>query len=183
MNEGRSSDAARPEACSSHDLGIWAGLVQAHAAVARGLDEDLRAAHGLPLSEFHILLWLTHDPCARMRMAALADTVQLSPSGLSRAIERLEARGLVTRQQRADDRRGVDAVLTSEGAELMRDASMTHAAAVQRRVFSHLTPTERAAIGQISRRVLVANGQACWGGCPSAVGRGPALDETRTTRD
>jgi DNA-binding MarR family transcriptional regulator len=105
-----------------------------------------------------------------MRMAALADTVQLSPSGLSRAIERLEARGLVTRQQRDDDRRGVDAVLTAAGTDLLRAASETHAAAIERRFFAHLTLEERQAIRPISARLLAANGQPlCQGACPSSA--------------
>ncbi len=151
-------------------LTIWAGLVQAHSAVARGLDADLRAAHGLPLNEFRILLWLANEPCARMRMAALADTVQLSPSGLSRAIERLEARGIVTRRQRGDDRRGVEAILTGAGTDLLQAASETLAAAIERRFLAHLTPEERQAIRPISARLLAANGQKlCQLGCPSSA--------------
>ncbi len=151
-------------------IAIWAGIVQAHAAIIRGLDSDLRAAHGLPLGDFRILLWLANEPCARMRMAALADTVQLSPSGLSRAIERLEARGLVQRRQCQDDRRGVDAILTETGTRLMADASATHAAAIERRFFAHLTPEEQRAIGPVSARLIAANGASCawaWTECPA----------------
>ena len=52
-----------------------------------------------------------------MRMAALADRVLLSPSGLSRAVERLEARGLVRRIPCAEDRRGSYAALTESGVD------------------------------------------------------------------
>ena len=66
---------------STEEFAVWAGFLQTHAALVRELDADLRAAHGLPLTDFEILLWLANRPCEGMRMAALADTVLLSPSG------------------------------------------------------------------------------------------------------
>src|SRR4051794_21616466 len=77
----------------------WSALLKAHAALARGLDADLRAAHGLALADFEILSLLDREPCQPLRMAALANSALLSPSGLSRAVERLEARGLVQRNR------------------------------------------------------------------------------------
>ena len=65
-------------------------------------------------------------------MAALADTVLLSPSGLSRAVERLETRGLVQRMPCAEDRRGAYAALTESGRDLVRTAGATHAAGIRR---------------------------------------------------
>ena len=111
---------------SSEEFAVWAGFLQSHAALARELDADLRGAHGLPLTEFEILLWLANRPCERMRMAELADTVLLSPSGLSRAVERLEARGLVQRIPCNEDRRGSYAALTESGTNLVRGAGATH---------------------------------------------------------
>jgi DNA-binding MarR family transcriptional regulator len=150
---------------SQEEFMVWAGFVQAHAAIARGLDADLRAAHGLALSEFEILLWLSHESCARMRMAELADTVQLSPSGLSRAVERLEARGLVTRHRFADDRRGAFAKLTASGIDLLQRAGATQAAGIRRLFLEYLTPEDLQAFGPAWMRVLAANERSCsWSG-------------------
>ena len=82
---------------SGEDFAVWAGFLQTHAALARELDADLRAAHGLPLTDFEILLWWANRPCEGMRMAALADTVLLSPSGYCRRSQPAETRGLVRR--------------------------------------------------------------------------------------
>src|SRR5215211_9390898 len=127
---------------SPEEFALWSGLLQTHAALARDLDADLRAAHGLPLTEFEILLWLTNRPCERMRMAELADTVLLSPSGLSRAVERLEARGLVQRIPCNEDRRGSYAALTDSGIDLVQSAGATHAVGIRRRFVDRLTPAE-----------------------------------------
>jgi DNA-binding MarR family transcriptional regulator len=127
---------------SSEEFAIWTGFLQTHAALARELDADLRTAHGLPLTDFEILLWLANRPCEGMRMTALADTVLLSPSGLSRAVERLETRGLVQRIPCTEDRRGAYAALTEAGSDLVRTAGAMHAAGIRRRFLDRLTPEE-----------------------------------------
>ena len=146
---------------SSQEFTVWAGFVQTHAAMARELDADLRAAHGLPLTDFEILLWLANRPCERMRMAALADTVLLSPSGLSRAVERLETRGLVQRIPCTEDRRGSYAALTETGVDLVRSARATHAVGIRRRFLDRLTPTETKLLAAIWNRLLVGTERCC----------------------
>src|SRR5215208_5942417 len=127
---------------SSEEFALWSGFLQTHAALARELDADLRGAHRLPLTDFEILLWLANRPCEGMRMAALADTVLLSPSGLSRAVERLETRGLVQRIPCAEDRRGSYAALTESGVDLVRTAGATHAVGIRRRFLDRLSLEE-----------------------------------------
>ena len=142
---------------SHEEFTIWAGFLQTHAVLARELDADLRAAHGLPLTDFEILLWLANRPCVGMRMAELADRVLLSPSGLSRAVERLEARGLVQRIPCTDDRRGSYAALTEPGIDLVRIAGVTHAAGIRRRFLDRLTPGETRSLKAIWDRLLASD--------------------------
>jgi DNA-binding MarR family transcriptional regulator len=172
-------EAASPLGDLSRDeFMAWAAFVHTHAAVARGLDTDLRAAHNLALNEFEILLWLAHGSCAQMRMAALADSVQLSPSGLSRAIERLEARGFVNRLQCTEDRRGAYAVLTAAGADLMQRASATQAAGIRRRFLAQFTPEELRAFAPALARVLAANERSCQWSTRHMATTDVACDET-----
>jgi DNA-binding MarR family transcriptional regulator len=134
---------------SGDEFALWAGFLQTHAALAQRLDADLRAAHGLPLGEFEILLWLANGPCERMRMAALAASVPLSPSGVSRAVERLEGRGLVRRDRCREDRRGAYAVLTARGIALVQAAGATHAAGIRRFFLDRLGAEEREVLARI----------------------------------
>jgi DNA-binding MarR family transcriptional regulator len=144
---------------SHEEFAIWARFLQTHAILVRELDADLRAAHGLPLSDFEILLWLANLPCEGMRMAALADTVLLSPSGLSRAVERLETRGLVQRIPCVEDRRGAYAALTELGSDLVRTAGATHAAGIRRHFLERLTSEETRALATILDRLLAVRQQ------------------------
>jgi DNA-binding MarR family transcriptional regulator len=161
---------------SGEESAVWAGLLQTHAALARELDTDLRAAHGLPLTDFQILRWLANQPCEGMRMAALAEMVLLSPSGLSRAIERLEARGLVQRIPCPEDRRGSYAALTESGIDLVRIAGATHAAGIRRRFLDRLTPAETRSLKAIWHRLL-AGKERCSPQPETQVG---ATDDART---
>ena len=129
MNTDRAA-APPPGELSPEEFAAWAGFMQTHATVTRGLDADLRVTHGLTLSDSQLLFWLSHEACAPMRPAELAGAVMLSPSGLSRAIERLEARGLVRRQRSDDVRRSAFVVPTASGAELLRRATATQTAGI-----------------------------------------------------
>jgi DNA-binding MarR family transcriptional regulator len=162
---------------TGEEFAVWAGFLQTHAALARGLDADLRVAHGLPLTDFEILLWLVNRPCERMRMAALADSVLLSPSGLSRAVERLEARGLVQRIPCTEDRRGSYAALTKSGVDVVRIAGTTHAAGIRRRFLERLTPAETRSLKAIWDRLLAGN-ERCWPQPETLMGR---TDDARST--
>ena len=135
--------------------------MQTHATLARELDTDLRTAYGLPLTDFEILLWLANRPCEGMRMAALADTVLLSPSGLSRAVERLETRGLVQRIPCTEDRRGAYAALTESGRDLVQTAGTTHAAGIRRRFLDRLTSEETRWLTAIWDRLLADSQETC----------------------
>ena len=166
MSDASGQAAGSPLAdLSGQEFAVWAGFLQTHAALARELDTDLRAAHGLPLTDFEILLWLTDRGCEGVRMAALADRVLLSPSGLSRAVERLEARGLVRRIPCAEDRRGSYAALTESGVDLVRTAGATHAAGIRRHFLDRLTPAETRSLAAIWDQLLAGSQRACaWPG-------------------
>lgn len=146
---------------SPDEVLVWSGFNLVHATVMRRLDTALRAAHGLPLSDCEILLWVSRPTCQHMRLAALADLVRLSPSGLSRAIERLEGRGLVNRLRAEEDRRGAFAKLTSAGCTLTAQIAATMAEGVRAGMLAEMTPEEMATFRQVWRRMLAHDGQAC----------------------
>jgi DNA-binding MarR family transcriptional regulator len=115
------------------ELASWRGFLRVHAALARELDAELIAGHGLPLSSYEVLLTVADAPDERMRMSEIADSVLLSRSGVTRLVDRLERDGLVERIPCEDDARGQYAVLTARGREVFDAARATHLAGVRRR--------------------------------------------------
>ena len=104
----------------------WQALLHAHQQVVRTLDRELREEHLLDLAAYDVLLRLARAPGRALRMTDLAERVMLSPSGLTRLLDRLVARGLVQRQADPQDARAALATLTREGRELLRRAARTH---------------------------------------------------------
>ncbi len=105
----------------------WRELAAAHAAVTEKLEHVLHERHGLTVSEFEVLQRLAEAPAVHCRMQELADAVHLSQSALSRLIGRLEDDGYVNRAMCTDDRRGIYACLTANGAKLLVEAEPTQA--------------------------------------------------------
>lgn len=101
-------------------------LLEAHAAVITQVNRELEATSGIPVSWFEVLLRLARSEGGRLRMAELARQVGLSTSGLTRLIDRIEEAGYVRREACKEDRRGANAVLTDDGAALLRKAVPPH---------------------------------------------------------
>ena len=129
----------------------WRALVLGTELLMGRLDDDLSRGHGLSLTEYAILVRLS-ERGDRMRMAQLADALAHSRSRVTHTISRMERAGLVRREGSPEDRRGVDAVLTEPGRDLLRRSAPDHVAGVRRHLVDQATPEDLAAL----RRVLDA---------------------------
>jgi MarR family transcriptional regulator, 2-MHQ and catechol-resistance regulon repressor len=123
-----------------------AGLFfEAHAGLSREVERGL-AASGLSAQWFEVLIRLARTPGGRLRMCDLAAQVSLSPSGLTRAVDRLEAAGLVRREGCPDDGRGAFAVLTDAGRARVAEALPAHLDQLERSYTGVLSSAE---LGQL----------------------------------
>jgi DNA-binding MarR family transcriptional regulator len=138
------------------ELRAWRGMLRAHAAMAKALDAQLEAAHGLHLSSYEVLMYLADAEDERMRMCDLASSILLSRSGLTRLVDRLQREGLLERVACGDD-----AKLTPAGREKLRAARATHLAGVRAMFLDLFSPAELDALGEAWDRVLHATGWGC----------------------
>jgi DNA-binding MarR family transcriptional regulator len=130
------------ETLSVGELRAWRGLLRAHACLARRLDAELEHAHGLPLTSYEVLQHLGDASGGRMRMCDLADSAQLSRSGLTRLVDRLQREELLERCSCADDARGSFACLTETGRERLMEARGTHLAVMREHFLSRFSEGE-----------------------------------------
>lgn len=124
--------------------------------VANGLAGQLTAqitGAGVSMSEFEVLLRLSRSDATRLRMSDLATQANLSSSGLTRLVDRLEARDLVRRQACPSDGRGSFAVLTPAGLELLLSIMPGHVELIDRWYTSALSPTQLEEISAALRAV------------------------------
>ena len=155
------SSAEQAALLSPPELRAWRGMLRAHAALAKALDAQLEAAHGLQLSSYEVLMYLADAEDERMRMCDLASSILLSRSGLTRLVDRLQREGLLERVACSDDARGQFAKLTPDGREKLRAARETHLAGVRAMFLDLFTPEDVEVLGGSWDRVLDATGWGC----------------------
>jgi DNA-binding MarR family transcriptional regulator len=113
-------------------LDAWRAFLTAHAHVTRAISRDLAAA-GLPDLSWYDLLWaLYRHPDRRLRVNELAREVVLSPTAMSRFVDRVEAAGYVRREPDPADRRALQVTITPEGVALLRRMWPVYEAGIER---------------------------------------------------
>jgi DNA-binding MarR family transcriptional regulator len=120
----------------------WTRLVRAYAATTRTLSAQLKAEHGLSITDYEALYQLSHAEGHRMKRVELARRLLLTPSGVTRLLEGLEEAGLVGRSVSPTDHRVIYAELTDAGAAKLEAASCSHVLSIRALLETHLSDEE-----------------------------------------
>ena len=115
----------------------WRTYIETAGDLSTALEKDLMC-HGLTLGDYQVLVYLSESGDHAMRMCDLADSLQLSPSGLTRRLDGLVASGYVTRRPSEVDRRVMMAVLTDAGYDLLASTAPHHVRSVRRHLLDPL---------------------------------------------
>ncbi|GAA3482603.1 MarR family winged helix-turn-helix transcriptional regulator [Streptomyces yanii] len=126
-------------------------------ALPRVLDADMVREVGLPLSEYTPLMHLSEAPGKLMRMSELAAACNLSLSGMTRVVIRLERQGWVQRAKCTQDGRGWNAVLTEAGLARLEQAWPTHLSSVRRHLVDHFSGQDITQLTATLRNVATAD--------------------------
>lgn len=155
MTRAKKSPGGKPEIASLEPVEgrAWGGFLRAHHRIVKQLDAELRAGHGLALSEYEVLLLLAWSAEGRMQMSALTKQVLLTPSGLTRTVDRLERDGLVRREASEKDRRISYAVLTPQGWSTFLAAHATHHRGIRQHFSRHCGPEELLVLASLFERL------------------------------
>jgi DNA-binding MarR family transcriptional regulator len=95
---------------------------------------------------------LSEAPHRLMRMSELAAVGNVSLSGMTRIVTRLEKQGLIERVRCDEDARGWNAVLTDAGLARLEQAWPAHLASARRHVFDHVEGTDLTQLIRALRR-------------------------------
>lgn len=100
------------------DVGIraWSHFLGAQALALGAIEEQLKAAGQPSIAWYDVLLELERAG-GRLRQGDLAERLVVERYNITRLLDRMEASGLVRREQAESDRRGIMAVLTEAGRE------------------------------------------------------------------
>jgi DNA-binding MarR family transcriptional regulator len=128
-------------------------LLGAHATLTRQLSAQLVEEHGLTMSEYEVLFLLSREPDHAMRRIDLSREVRLSPSGITRMLDRLQATGLVEKGNCAKDARVTYAVLTEAGMKKLRECAPDHFASVEQLIGERLSDEEVESLNKLLERL------------------------------
>lgn len=132
----------------------WRAWISCSQLLGDRLGRDLVDATGLSMADYEILVRLSEQPERRMRMSELAQATLSSRSRLSHQIDRMEQVGLVRRETCDSDKRGLNAVMTEHGWDVLVAAAPSHVASVREHFVDVLTPQEFEALGAACAKVV-----------------------------
>lgn len=134
----------------------WEALFRAQVSVMRYLSAEFPTGE-LSLNEYDVLFNLSRQPGRQSRMRELNRHLLLTQPSVSRLVDRLAARALVTKTHDPDDARGVIVALTDEGFDLFRRVARSHVRSIADRVGGTLSPTELATLTALCDKLRLAD--------------------------
>jgi DNA-binding MarR family transcriptional regulator len=139
------------------------GVVGRIQRASRLLERELRnhfATHDLQLWEFDVLATLRRAGHPyRLTAGALVDSSMVTSGAITNRIDRLVAKGLVTRETDPTNRRCILITLTDRGRHLVDDIVPDHVD-LETRLLTILSPAEQEHLAGLLRKLLTGLGDA-----------------------
>jgi DNA-binding MarR family transcriptional regulator len=129
-------------------------MLRVHSTVFRELDRRLLAGHGFGVDAYGVLVTLVGAPQETLPIGELGERRNLSPSGISRSVDRLVRAGLVERVTNPEDRRSLLVRLTDDGLRRLREAQVTHHATVRELLLGRLGPADLNRLGKLWEKAM-----------------------------
>ena len=122
----------------------------------RALDAQLQRDDGISISELEVLMALVRSPGRRLRVRDLVALTGWEKSRVSHQVTRMAARGLLEREDCAEDRRATWVRLSGDGRRVVVHALPKHTATIRRILFDALSAEQQDELLTISGRMLAA---------------------------
>ena len=135
---------------------LWLVLMKAHRALQRVAIRSIEASEA-GLSDFAVMEMLLHK--GPQPVNEIGRRIELTSGAITTAVDRLESRGLVTREAHPGDRRARVVRLTARGEEQAAKVFACHKTAMDFAA-SGLSKTERTTLIALLKKLGTSAGQA-----------------------
>lgn len=137
---------------SAEQPDLWFSFVRAHRLMIAEIERRL-AAESLPEYAWYDVMWgVESGPEGTRRMHELADALAIERYNLTRIVDRLEEKGLVTRVRSPEDRRAAFVSITKQGRALRKRMWKVYEQAVAELFLAQFTASEvRTMAGALDR--------------------------------
>ena len=134
-------------------------LLGAHATLTRELSATLLSSHGLTINDYGCLLLLSRADESGMRRIDLANDLQLSPSGITRLLDRLMDQGLVVKGECNSDARLSYPPPPPHPSSPPREAAPGHVEDIDRRLSAVLSEQEIETLNELLGKLSDSPGE------------------------
>jgi MarR family 2-MHQ and catechol resistance regulon transcriptional repressor len=151
MLKNAASPAKAPDNSGTH---LWLVMMKAHRTLERLAERSIQSSD-VCLSDFAVMEMLLHK--GPQPVNEIGRRIELTSGAITTAVDRLETRGLVTREAHESDRRARIVRLTSRGKEQAAKVFAGHKTAMDFAA-SGLSKTERATLIRLLRKLGTSAG-------------------------
>ncbi len=137
----------------------WTHLVRGHALAMDLVESNLKKAGFPALAWYDVLLELDRAGEDGLRPYEIERRLLLPQYGLSRLLDRIEAKGYLTRRPCEADGRGQVVVITRSGRDLRRRMWPVYAAGIEAAVARKLGESELATLATLLAKLSAPEGQ------------------------
>jgi DNA-binding MarR family transcriptional regulator len=148
------NEPPEPDPFTAEELAVWRGMLRVHSSVFRELDRRLLDEHRLGVDAYGVMITLVTATDRKLPIGELGLRRNLSPSGISRSVDRLTKLGLLERTTNPDDGRSLLVGLTANGLWRLREAQVTHHRIVREMLLSHLDRHELERMGELWEKAM-----------------------------
>ena len=140
-------------AFTSGEQEVLLGLLIAAARSVEPWEKFLKATAGLTNNQYNVLRILRGSHPSRLACSEIADRMIARDPDVTRLVDRLSRRGLVTRVRGRQDRRVVEVAITGQGRELLRSLD-PHINRMPQAMLGHLGATKLKQLRQLLEHVI-----------------------------
>jgi DNA-binding MarR family transcriptional regulator len=137
---------------STAAINAWESLFRAQVTVLRELNREFPNGE-LSFNEYDVLFNLSKHDGRKLRIRDLNRHLLLTQPSVSRMVDRLVTRGLVSKESDPGDGRGTFVCLTDDGYSLFRKVAVAHADSITRHVGGALTAQELAELTVLTSKL------------------------------
>lgn len=133
-------------------VAAWESLFRAQVTIMRALAAEF-PSEVISLNEYDVLFNITRAPGRRLRLKDLNRNVLITQPSVSRLVDRLASRGLITKLHDPSDGRGTIVAITDEGFALFRRVAISHMDAINRQFGDTLSEAELQTLTDLCTRL------------------------------
>ena len=133
---------------------LWRSWLRLDQELTTVLADQINRDAGLSVADYAVLVPLSESRHGMLRFRDLGREILWDRSRLSHHLNRMEKRGLVVREECAEDARGAVVRMTSAGETAIKAAAPGHVASTRRYVFDLLSDKEIEMLTAVYDRIL-----------------------------